>query len=723
MLATQYLSEDTQTVLRAVFSPAFNISEQSIRPVVDLFNKIKKELPVDKFRLLVSLLLQIDFDPVPLENKYDILLIETRIVHLLQDYPDLALELTSLLHDASRQRDHYLNWLEHTRKPTDLCPDQHDSGTNNNVDARELDVEHGPTSNQTKGKESAERSRYKDSRSTSMEFEMSRQLYPAVPASLRSSLHATNQEEADTRKTVHSYGTSDKTPEIEDPSEVAMMPVEEEKNSGGTSPAHSTLTDGGERKLDQANKSDSADDLITSRLNDNEETKHCAKDSDVNSDLHAENREGVSTRKRVRRLGAREEDMLLRKVGSHCIMIGVKERNGATQNTDKTQSGDETSDGNPSTSRDGDEDEMVLVIDDERSKERHKKRKKNAAGKRRANMVKVTALCRAAAWLDKQEKRKQGKTKKGKTTDPDTCGDEGTQDLKRKSQGGTVDDFEAVSPMTSEYLTAVSDSVSGDESSTVDVCSLINSQDPLTDDCSGTTSDTVEIHASDSTSENMRFDSQGQKEVRVLTRPPALHLSVYQRSHCAVSSEDNDTQQENSGSSLTPTAEPRLGSLGHFSSSSSGTTPSKYDPNFPFTTAATVAAMSSKMDVCAFLEDGTVANCDNPTRFPNQETASRQRSVHVGTECNTVKCPSQVEESSFLSRLLRSPRPLAKTVAAEKKKSEKRRHRQPKKERKAKKPRRSRRLRRKRSRDGDESFHQEGDKQVYTTGKRHTCCS
>ncbi|XP_072167092.1 uncharacterized protein [Diadema setosum] len=723
MLATQYLSEDTQTVLRAAFSPAFNISEQSIRPVVNLFNKIKTELPVDKFRLLVSLLLQIDFDPVPLENKYDILLIETRIVHLLQDYPDLALEVTSLLHDVSHQRDHYLNWLEHTRTRTDFGPDQHDNVANNNVDARELDAEHGPTSNQTKGKESAERLRYKDARSTSMEFEMSRQLYPAVPASLRSSLHATNQEEPDTRKTVHSHGTSDKTPQIRDPSEVAMMPVEEKKNSGGTRAAHSILTDGGERRLDQANASDSADDLITSRLNDNEETIYspeiCAKDSDVNSDPHAENREGVSTRKRVRRLGAREEDMLLRKVGSHCIMIGVKERNGATQNTDNTQSGEETSDGNPNTSRREDEDEMVLVIDNERSKERHKKRKRNPTGRKRANMVKVTALCRADAWLDKQEKRKQDKTKKGKTTDPDTCGDEGTEILMRKSQGGIVDDFEAVSTMTSEYLTTASDSVSGDESSTVDVCSLIDSQDPFADDCSGKTSDAIDIHASDSSSENMRYDSRGQKS----TRSPALHLSVYQRSHCAVSSEDSDTQQGNSGSSLTPTVEPRLGSLGHFPSSSSGTILGKYDPNFPFTTAATVAAMSSRMDVCAFPEDATVADCDNQTPYSDQDTASSQRSVDVGTECNTVKCPSQVEENSFLSRLLRSPRPLTKTVAAEKKKSEKRRLRQPKKERKAKKPRRSRRLRRKQSRDGDESFHQDGDKHVYTTGKRHTCCS
>lgn len=458
---------------------------------------------------------------------------------------------------------------------------------------------------------------------------------------------------------------------------------------------------------------------------------------------------GGRSRKRTRRLGARENDMMLKKVGSHCIVIGVKEHAMTTDSSDNnTQSETETMGSEPPTSQEDDE-EGVLVIDEEKpsSSSKSKKKKIHRSGKPPANLVKVSALCRGASKLQKCETlRKTG----------DRMEEDGPQAVLKRG----------IRKARSQNNNTNNNSCSASEVSDEDVLNTYPEVRPRSEDssfdklirCKSDDERTVLDILSSADSHNYRSEKHASpvsnQQNKQLTRCHRMHscpdrstsimpfTSYLGLQPCGLEGNilfpiEDDTYRllKEDKSKMRPaynSVKSRQGSSLVAPRNKSKSIHPKYNPNFPFSTTA-FSAMSSIAEATTFegsdylhsqesSQDKILENSGWDTTASSQGSRclERERVYGLGTFAQ-----DDTDDISFFNRLLRSPSPPSFGGNNDLLGKKKRHRHKPKRERKPRKPRRSRRLRGKHSQDGDggtnDTLQNNASKGV--TGRTCTCCS
>ena len=456
--------------------------------------------------------------------------------------------------------------------------------------------------------------------------------------------------------------------------------------------------------------------------------------------------EGTSP-KRSRRLGARENDMMLRQVGSHCIMIGVKDQVMSTDNSDNTQSESDTTETGFTSSQD---DEGSLVIDERPQKQKTPPRKGNRTGKAKPNLVKVSALCRAAAWLERQERHRQGNPKELISEDP-----EKSVKLQEKDNSNNSCSKSEFSDMSDEDI--FKNHLEGELAGYPEQMPSLINLDGFNEDSNMTTAgSSAESTVSESNmsyvdrsaaerryrsnypsrDEPMEFQNEvGQGSNYTQIQPFARYLRLQPRQvdneHAfrgACNIVERGTPMDCPTTSVNGVEQRKVGGKGNSRKRSKSKKIIErirgFDLNFPFTMGGVAAThLSSIAESCTFMGINNrfqESSQDSMSCFSDDEMTStsdcmdRDRAFGLGTF-------AQDDEHSFLTRLFKSPGPLRKMDKLEPERH-RRRRRHPKKERKPKKPRRSRRLRRKRSQGSEEETSANGSMHVHKR-RNCSCCS
>nr|XP_054756392.1 uncharacterized protein LOC129262313 [Lytechinus pictus] len=699
-LEKEFMSAETLSVLRHKFSPHFRVDRESLTPILNIVNKLKNTIPDETYRQVVGLLVQYDTSKSK-EKLYTNILIENRLLHILREYDGLRFEFLDILNDMENNEDHTLN--AKLNKPTkkSICDEgirednQRSACPSSNIS--EMPINTMEDTNEV----------------PSLEFGLSRQMYQTIPTSL----HHSNEEDGSVSDEMRNDNHFD-TPA----QEVLITEHQDESTENVGVNDKSDNRDLTAAKLDSAKRGrmkrkapncDVSDGEGAGEISRGEKGKSDACFSRENTCNVKGSKVGGRIKKRSRRQGARENDMMLKRVGNHCILIGVKERAMTGDSSDcNTQSETEAIGSEHVTSQDDDDDEeRALVIVEEKPSSTSKKQKRRRPAKSSANLVKVSALCRAGIMTERCEMRK--KAEKGKK-EYGLNMKRGTSSLGRHSNINNNSCKSALGISNDEVLNTnqakLKPRKSYDERTVLDILSLADSQD-------------------------CRSEKEANPDKSTNIKPLTSYLGLY-----PCGSQENRLFPRQDNTKLFLKSDKCASGFVNKSAKSHQESPSasrkqfkssrpKYDPNFPFSTTA-FSAMSSIAETTTF-EGSTYLQTEDSSQDEvhynsGWDTASSQDSCYLERErlygLGTF-AQDDGDDMTFLNRLLRSPSPPGFGGNSDPS-GRKRRHRhKPKRERKPKKPRRSRRLRGKHSRDGNVSTndpHKNKDDGV--TGRACNCC-
>eukprot|EP00057_Strongylocentrotus_purpuratus_P018794 XP_011673268.1 PREDICTED: uncharacterized protein LOC756068 [Strongylocentrotus purpuratus] len=741
-LAKDFTSAETLSVLRDKFSPSLRVDDERLAPIVTVFNKLKNKLTEDGYRQAVGLLLQYNASKNT-EKLYDNILVENRLLHILREYDSLRFELLDVLHDMENNDDHILNAIQHNRIIKESI---------NNEGVRKDDMQTGNhllCSSSNTYDVAVHVSEDDTKECPSLEFGLSRQLYQKVPTSLH---HSNVADSSASEEEMRDVAPSDEPKKevlivehFDEPTETLGVNDRSDKSSTNATKMVSAKRGSSKRK---ALSRDVSGDESAEEISIGETGVDESGSIGESVIMRRESEMGGRSRKRTRRLGAREDDMMLKKVGSHCIVIGVKEHAMTTDSSDNnTQSETETMGSEPKTSQEDDE-EGVLVIDEKKpsSSLKSKKKKRHRSGKPAANLVKVSALCRGASMLQKCEMR--NKTGERMEEDrPQAVLERGIR-IARSQNNNTNNSCSASEVSDEDVLNTYPDvhprsedssfdklirCKSDDERTVLDILSLADSQNHRS-----------EKHASPGSNQQNKqltryhpMHSCPDRSTSIMPftsylglQPCGLEGNILfpiQDDTYRLLKEDNSEMR-----SAYNSVKSRQGSSLVAPRKQSKSTHPKYNPNFPFSTTA-FSAMSSIAEATTFegsdylhsqesSQDEILENSGWETTASSQDSRclERERVYGLGTFAQ-----DDTDDISFFNRLLRSPSPPSFGGNSDLLGKKKRHRHKPKRERKPRKPRRSRRLRGKHSQDGDggtnDTLPNNANKGV--TGRACTCCS
>ncbi|XP_041465179.1 uncharacterized protein LOC121415869 [Lytechinus variegatus] len=705
-LEKEFMSAETLSVLRDQFSPHFRVDRESLAPILNIFNKLKNTIPDETYRQVVGLLVQFDTSKTK-EKLYKNILVENRLLHILREYDGLRFEFLDILNDMENNEDHPLN-AEPNKWPTKESI--YDEGIKEDNQRSAC-----PSSNMRK----IPMNTMEDiDEVSSLEFGLSRQMYQKVPMSL----HHSNEEDgsvSDEMRNDNHFDTPAQevfvTEHLDESTE--NVGVDDRSDNSDLTAAKLVSAKRGSRKR-KAPNCDVSDGEGVGEISRGEKGESDTCFSRENTCKVKGSEVGGRIKKRSRRQGARENDMMLKQVGNHCILIGVKERAITGYNT---QSEAEAIESEHVTSQDDDDDEeRALVIVEEKPSSTSKKQKRRRPVKSSANLVKVSALCRAGTErCEMRRKAEKGKKEYGLNMKRGTSSSGRHSNINNNSCKSALEiaadevlntNLAKSKPRSDDSSYKMDRRKSYDERTVLDILNLADSQD-----CRS------EKEANPDKSTNIKpltsylglypCGSHGN-----LLFPRQDNTELFLKSDKCASGFVNESAKSHQKS---PSAAKK-----QFKSSRP-----KYNPNFPFSTTA-FSAMSSIAETTTFEGSNYLQTEDSSQDEVHYnsgwDTASSQDSCSLERErlygLGTF-AQDDGDDMTFLNRLLRSPSPPGFGGNSDPS-GRKRRHRhKPKRERKPKKPRRSRRLRGKHSREGNESTndpHQNKDNGV--TGRACNCC-